>query len=233
MRRLKERHLICPRCNSNETRRTRNFGQPVGDEQWCMVCYHRWEPGESMYGIVRDLPDVLKSALKSVGYNKKDIAIKAAEKVSIQDFGETGCRSFVVLVDLSSSEFTINYGSWGGPNPFVKDNSVDLDSRYHQLPENGAVITGSEGGGRPVSSSITLHPNNLVKFLPVKQELTGKEKAILYAYRSLKSGSYRQEELQRLQVTECELDLLVSKGLLKRDKRGIQITTDGKNTSLK
>lgn len=40
----KERHLPCPRCGSDETRRTRNYGKPVGNEQWCTKCGRRWEP---------------------------------------------------------------------------------------------------------------------------------------------------------------------------------------------
>jgi hypothetical protein len=43
---MEERHLKCPRCGSDETRRTRNYGRPVGDEQWCTKCQHRWDPAK-------------------------------------------------------------------------------------------------------------------------------------------------------------------------------------------
>lgn len=35
-------HPMCPRCGTEETRRTRNFGKPVGNEWWCLKCHHRW-----------------------------------------------------------------------------------------------------------------------------------------------------------------------------------------------
>lgn len=37
-------HPRCPKCHTDETRRTRNFGKPVGNEWWCLKCHHRWEP---------------------------------------------------------------------------------------------------------------------------------------------------------------------------------------------
>lgn len=39
-------HPICPKCNSDETKRVRNYGKVVGNEWWCLKCYHRWNMNE-------------------------------------------------------------------------------------------------------------------------------------------------------------------------------------------
>jgi transposase-like protein len=38
----------CPRCNSSETRRVRNYGRPVGNEWQCLDCQRRWDTDESI-----------------------------------------------------------------------------------------------------------------------------------------------------------------------------------------
>jgi transcriptional regulator NrdR family protein len=38
----------CPRCNSSETRRVRNYGRPVGNEWQCLECQRRWDTDESI-----------------------------------------------------------------------------------------------------------------------------------------------------------------------------------------
>jgi hypothetical protein len=95
------------------------------------------------------LPAALRSALAAVGYGKSDVRVSAADTVSLQDFGSAGCRSFVCLVNLETGERDIRFGSWGGPGIGSAGNAVDLDSRQHRIPLNGAVISGAEGGGQP------------------------------------------------------------------------------------
>lgn len=182
----------------------------------------------SLYASVGDLPEALQSALRQVSYHKKDIGLSSAEKISIRDCGGDGRRGFVILVNLTTNEQEIHWGSWGGSNMFNPSNSVDLDDNEYVIPKDGAVIRGSISGG-PTYATITLHPDNLVKLLPSKVELSEKERGILNAYGSLKSGPYRKEELHRLRATDADVDALVGKGLLKRTKVGVSITTEGKN----
>ena len=177
----------------------------------------------STYTLVKDLPVLLQKALLQVGYHRADISIEGKETVSIQDMGGDGRRGFAVLVDLSVGCYKVLYGSWGGSNPFNPTNAVDLDSREHTIPVNGAVILGSEGGGHPVIANLYLHPDNLVKFLPPKPELTDAERGCLQELATLKPG-------YRTKPSPVVLASLLAKGLVKQNKAGaVQITTLGKS----
>ena len=180
------------------------------------------------YAIVRELPEVLQRALSSVGYGRKDVEIRASEKESLFCAGGDGNRGFAILVNLSTGACETHMGSWGGSTPWNPNNAVDLDDREYTLPVGGAVIKGSEGGGRPVYATITLHPDNMAKFLPAGPTLTDAEKQILWAFKTLKSGPYRQSALAGSRKED--LDVLVSRGMLKRSSNGATaITTAGRN----
>jgi hypothetical protein len=181
---------------------------------------------------VKALPSALRSALASLGYGKRDIRVSAADTVSLQDFGSAGCRSFVCIVNLETGERETRHGSWGGPGVGSANNPVDLDSRQHRIPLNGAVISGAEGGGQPVYASVKVNPANLAKLLPPSADVTEKEKSILRVFRGYKAGEYRKAELARLDTASEDLAALVGKGLLKQNAAGAtQITTAGKNAA--
>jgi hypothetical protein len=182
-----------------------------------------------MYANVRDLPACLRSVLSSVGYAKADVAISPRETVRLSDSGEDGCRSFSAIVNLETGESKLSWGSWGGANVFNPNNGVDLDDTAYPLPANGAVVQGRIGGGRPVHATIVVHPASLAPLLPAKQELTDKQAGILRCFQGLIS-SYRKEALARLGATDADIDALVARCLLKRNKAGATaITTEGKN----
>jgi hypothetical protein len=197
-----------------------------------------------MFVKVKDLPDSLQNALKSVGYGRSDISVQTAERVSVFNAGGAGYRDFAILVDIASGEKVVKYGNWGGstlwnPNNSVKygswggstlwnpNNSVDLDDKEYDLPVGGAVVRGSEGRSRPVSASIYLNPKNAAPWLPQLTDLTEAEKFLLAQFRSLKPG-------HRSTVgKEAMIDSLVKGGFLARAKNGAtRITTKGKNACL-
>lgn len=180
-----------------------------------------------VYGPVKELPEVLRRALKSVDYGAKDINIDTAEKISAIQAGGQGKRCFVILVNLLAETFETHYGSWNGANCWNPNNSVDLDDKEYPIPLNGAVIKGSEGYPRTFAS-ITLHPENIIKALPEAVELTEEERGVMYAYGALKSGPYRQSYTAG---KEAVVERLIQRGLLKRNAAGsVQITTAGKNS---
>lgn len=179
-----------------------------------------------MYVLVKDLPDVLQSALKDRGYGGKDIAVETRETVDISDCGGAGRRAFAVLINLSTGETHVEMGSWGGPNMFNRQNVVDNDNRQHMLPLNGAVILGSEG--EKVRARVILHPKNVLPLLQPKEDVSDREKRILAVFGGYKP-SYRKEVLSDMKVEQTEIDGLISRGYLKKDGRGISITIEGKN----
>jgi hypothetical protein len=203
---------------------------------------------------VKELPEVLRSALVSVGYHGADVAIKASERYSMSTGGSgNGRRAFVCAVNLATGERIMRQGSWGGPNPFNPTNAVDLDDTVRDLPPNFAVIHGSEG--EQVYASVDVNPATLAPLLPEAPTLTESERAILCAYAGLTSAgrkrqiedwcsnaaragdpdyvnawARRQAEATCKQAIETLIAGLVSRGFLARNKAGaVSVTTAGKN----
>lgn len=112
---------------------------------------------------------------------------------------------------------------------FNPQNPIDLDDSEHAMTPGGAVISGTIG--QTTYARVILHPQNVAKLLPPAwSDVTDKERKILAAVGGLKSGPYRKEALARLQATDADMDTLVQKGLLSKNKAGaISITTAGKN----
>lgn len=184
----------------------------------------------SIYANVKDLPPSLRAALESVGYRRPDVELQTSETASRHDCGSAGRRSFSIVVDLATGQSSHERGSWGGANMGNPDNAVDLDSAEYPIPKNVAVITGSEGY-KGVLATITVRPDAIAPLLPARSELTDRERWILYCYHGLKSSGRRHEWSRvRKPPTEDELQSLVSRSLIKRNKAGAsQITTEGKN----
>lgn len=99
------------------------------------------------YVDVADLPEPVLAALKSVGYGRKNIEVRAEASVVLGDMSAgNGRRAFAVLVNLDTGEHVVRHGSWGGINAFDRVNPVDNDQNAYPLPPNGVAITGSRGG---------------------------------------------------------------------------------------
>jgi len=189
------------------------------------------------------LPQCVQATLKACGFNKRDISVIPSESVCVRDGSGDGIRAFCITINMATGETRRVDGSWGGSNMFVT-RQVDADDTKHQIPINGAVFLGREGGGLPVRGSLYVHPASMPPALPAVPELTDSDKAILKQWVSLTSAG-RKNEWERYDLdmkygngtsysarrpTPAELDSLVSRGLLSRNKAGaISITIAGKN----
>jgi hypothetical protein len=181
-----------------------------------------------MFAPVATLPAPIRKVLSEVGYARKDIGISARVETTLACAGGDGHKAFVAIVNLGTGESKTTWGSWGGSNMFAPHNAVDTDDKAYQIPPNGAIVRGSIGGS--VYASVEVHPATLAPMLPAKATLTDKERSILCAFRSLKSGPYRQDALRQADAASEDLNALVERGLLKRNAAGsTQITTEGKN----
>jgi len=180
--------------------------------------------------LVRELPQSVQKALKQVGYGAKDIDVKPEETVSLMGVSGRGVQSFAIVINMATGKANVSWGSWGGRNPNEKK-GVDWDDKSYRIPTGGAVILGSRGGGRRVFATVYVHPDTMAPLLPQASGATEREKDILDHFVSLKP-SYRKEYMERMKppVSPKELDDLVEKGFLKRNRAGAtQITLNGKN----
>lgn len=200
--------------------------------------------GPGRYLLVRDLPRSLQAALREVEYGKKDIEVKARETFDPSAAGGGGRRGFVAACKMDDSgTYEIEWGSWGGENPFTK--TVEGFRGEVPISPEIAFIRGSIGGGIPTMASVYVSPHAMnPALLTAGPEVTPKEAKILAIFKGLKS-SYRPEYLDRLQekegiessrerkaTTDREIESLIERGFLSRNKAGsISITTEGRNAA--
>lgn len=188
--------------------------------------------GKHMYVSFKELPGCVQKALSAhFGIKGKDISVNSADSWSPRVGGGAGQQGVCCVVNLETGETKAEYGSWGGANMFNPTNLVDLSDQTASTAPNIVVINGHRGY-RPWAS-ITVHPSTVPLLLPSPNgEVTDKEKRILTAYRSLKSGPYRKEELQRIGATQADIESLAQRGYLKIARNGAtSVTTKGKNAA--
>lgn len=185
------------------------------------------------YLKVKELPPAMIRALSDVGYGRKDIEIKIQEKIEPRPPSADGRKGFVAVCFLDdSAKVEIRWGSYGGSNPFTK--SVDDIQGSIDIPRNVAFILGLSSGGHgyPAYATAHVHPGNMnPSLLPAPSDISDREKKILAIFKSLKS-SYRKEYLDQMKVKNEEIQSLIDRGFLKKNKAGsISITVEGKNNA--
>lgn len=121
---------------------------------------------------------------------------------------------------------------------------------YAPLRPGTACVEHSIFQGKDIGYTITLHPDDYDMLDPQicrdhddckqstemgrackssQNQVTPRDKSILTAFRSLKAGPYRQEELARLKFTQEDRTRLAAKGLVKVSSNGAtRITPEGR-----
>lgn len=179
---------------------------------------------------VRDLPPTVRDVLNIAGFHKMSISVEASETFQMRSAYGNGYRAFCIVMNLESGTHHRIDGSFGGPNPFERS-PVDNDQTKHEIPVNGAAILGQEGGNRPTSATLIVRPDQITKLLPPSVEITERARSILRVTRGYTSAG-RKEEFKRMNVTDAEIDSLVTRGLLAKNKAGaLFITIQGKNAA--
>lgn len=176
----------------------------------------------------KELPDAIRQALKAVGYRGRDIAVVPQATVSLNPYAGDGERGFAVLVNLATGASKVVRGDWGGSSP-VGGPSIDQDRGDHPLPRDGVAIVGS-AGGRGTYATIYVHPDSIVPLLPGDVEMSEREAGILRSMAM--TSSYRKELFAQMRVQPDEVDAMVGRGWIVRNKAGaLSLTTAGKNAA--
>jgi hypothetical protein len=185
-----------------------------------------------MYAQVRELPNAIQTLLASLGYGSKDILVETGTEVSPLGPGGDGLREFCAILDLSTGERKVEWGSWGGANMFNPRNRVDLDGNLYPIPPNSCVVKGHTGGGRPVYATLTVRPDMVLPCLPSKVGLNPRLQWILDTLKRYNSGGRKYEfhRWEHVPPSDGEFKELETLGLIKITKSGaISVTTAGKN----
>ena len=177
-----------------------------------------------MYISTNDLPNEIKSALCNLGYTKANIEVQFRESYTLFSVSGDGKRGMTVI--CKDGSYDARMGSWGGSNPFQK-NQVDSDDTEYPLDVDTFVIKGNSGNG--VYAYLVMHKDNKFGIKETEAKLiSDRQKKILYLYKGLTSAG-RKDYLVSMKVTQEEIDQLVAMRLLEKKGRGIGITTEGKN----
>lgn len=185
-----------------------------------------------MHIETKNLPESIQSALRSVGYGRADILVRASESYTAAQASGNGSRAFVVAVEIATGRTESHMGSWGGANMFSPGNAVDLDTTARPLPPGFAVIEGHHGGGRPVYAELRLHPSNLAPLLPVRATLTERQAFLMYVFARYNSAGRRNEFERKGAPSAAELAELVALGYITQNRAGaVSVTTAGKNVA--
>ncbi len=187
------------------------------------------------YMKVSELPPSIQKGLGMAGYCRKDVEVCVQETFFTRPPSGRGRRGYVVACRLDDTEeCKITWGSFGGSNMFTK--TIDDSDESVEIPRDIAFISGmgSGGTGYPASATIYISPKNMnPQLLPPTTNVSEKEAKILGVFKGIKS-SYRKEYLERLGATASEIDSLVARGFLSRNKAGAtSITTEGRNAAEK
>lgn len=113
---------------------------------------------------VSTLPDGLYHALGECGiHSHRDVELVVRDAVSIQSMGTRGGRAYAAIVPsvATRTQTAVLYGSWGGPSPF-SSSRVDSDSTPREIPADGAIITGIQGGVGKTLATVYVRPLTFV-----------------------------------------------------------------------
>lgn len=185
------------------------------------------------YIKVSELPTSVQNALRQGGYGGKDIQVVVEEKFEPRPPSADGRKGYVAACALDdTNQVKMTWGSYGGSNMFTR--TIDDVEGYVEIPYNVAFVTGlsSGGAGYPGYATVHVSPKNMnPTLLPPVTNVTEKEAKILAIFKCLKSGA-RKEYLSRAGASDAEVDSLVERGFLSRNKLGsTSITTEGRNAA--
>jgi len=179
----------------------------------------------------KELPACVRVALERAGYKRKDIGVSLTETLRSPGAYGTGYRAFVCVINLATGAAKTEVGAWGGANPF-SNSPLDRGPESMPLPPGFVAITGSVG--HKALLSLYMNPANAAPWLPAPSEVTARQAWILGCYAGLTSAGRKDEFARRgpERPTLEEIDELVSRGLLSRNKAGATaLTTEGRNAA--
>ena len=180
----------------------------------------------------KSLPRWIVAALRSVKYNKRDIEVIPASKVSVVSSAGDGSRSYVMALNLATEKFDTSLGGWGGG---MGTSPVDRGGSM-AIPSNGAMIVGEYGGGGSYAR-LYVRPDNMATLIEQQDniELSEDEKYAL-GFISAFNARGRKDAFQNKWYATYSprhpfIVSLAQKGLVKVVGKGVRITIKGKNVA--
>lgn len=179
--------------------------------------------------LARDVPPALLAAFPT--YKGRTFQVRACESVTIMDTtwsGGTKCTYTLVelatgrVAPLDTSRKSVKPGDPFGWIP-------DVEGQSFRIPPGYVVAEHSHFCGKDMGITFHANPADLTPLLPPAVELTERERLILGIFVGYTSAG-RKEYLPRHKVTEGEIQGLIARGFLSRNKAGATgATMEGRN----
>lgn len=172
---------------------------------------------------------IIKACFPSAN-SKRTVKISLCETYQVRDYWDGGSRNeccFLNLVNMQS----ISSSAMPQEARQEMGNPFNLPAGTIKMVAGYCVVEHIIFCGKDLGYRIHMHQDNFAPMLNAKPtiEISDKHKEILQAYKSLKSGEYRNNELRRLKCSKEDIQALVNNKWLKQSSNGAtQITNEGR-----
>lgn len=118
------------------------------------------------------------------------------------------------------------WGTWGGALGYG-DNPVNSSKvKRTLLPGNVVIKCYVDKTTRGTKGKVLFHPTELPPIIPTLR-LSDRDRMLLFAFAKLKEGSELTLALDRLQVSDSEIQSLITKQAIRQSKNGYSVTVAG------
>lgn len=171
---------------------------------------------------------IIQAAFPGV-FSRRTVKVEVRETYRVSDYWSGGSRDEAIFVELSTLK-SVSAQSLPPECRQQKNNPYNLAIGEVVISPGYAIVEHVIFQGKDLGYRIYLNRENMMPLLTARpSDLCERDRRILVSYRSLKSGPYRKEALDRLAFTDADLKRLVLAGLLKQSSNGAtQITIKGR-----
>lgn len=167
-----------------------------------------------------EIADIVIAAFPDSASQRRNVKVDTRTHVRPLDYWDGGSRTYCRFVALATHQVV----AAPAINPLV------ARAPEYELPHGIVMVEHVIFQGKDLGYRINIRPENLnPTMLPPAPQISDRDRRILLAFRSLKSGPYRKEALRALQYTQADQDRLQAEGYLKVASNGAtQITNKGR-----
>jgi hypothetical protein len=172
--------------------------------------------------------DIVRAGFPSAK-SSRTVKVETAERYHVSDYWSEGSRTYCAFVKLDTLQ-AIPGTSLPSEARQQNANPFNLAIGTIEMQPGYAVVEHSIFRGKDLGFRIYLHASNIAPLLAAPPPAASeKELRVLVAFRSLKSGPYRKEALDRIGYNDAMRDELAKRGLLKVAANGATaITAEGR-----
>lgn len=160
--------------------------------------------------------------------SRRTVKVEPRTRVHVSDYWDGGSRTYTAFVRLADMT-SVPSGAIPREACQQNHNPLNLTIAEIELAPGFALVEHVIFQGKDLGYRVSLHPSNVTPLLTAAPQVEERDRRILAAIRSYKSGPYRVEALARLGFTPADRDRLAGAGFLRVSANGATaITAEGR-----